>query len=96
MLNNIRTGVQEVTRINPQAEYALIISADIPAITAEMIDWSVNTSLETEMISTTAWSPGRLWRAATRLQAQFHPPERYGSVRRRYEYGPHLSGHRPG
>ena len=48
MLNNIRAGVREVTRINPQAEYALIISADIPAITAEMIDWSVNTSLETD------------------------------------------------
>lgn len=47
MLNNIRTGVQEVKRINPQAEYTLIISADIPAITSEMIDWSVNTSLET-------------------------------------------------
>ncbi len=48
MLNNIRSGVQEVTRINPQAEYALIVSADIPAITAEMIDWSVNKSLETD------------------------------------------------
>jgi len=48
MLNNIRTGVYEVARINPQAEYALVISADIPAITAEMIDWSVNTSLETD------------------------------------------------
>jgi GTP:adenosylcobinamide-phosphate guanylyltransferase len=48
LLNNIRTGVYEVARINPQAEYVLVISADIPAITAEMIDWSVNTSLETD------------------------------------------------
>lgn len=48
LLNNIRTGVYEVARINPQAEYALVISADIPAITAEMIDWSVNASLETD------------------------------------------------
>ena len=48
LLNNIRTGVYEVARINPQAEYALVISADIPTITADMIDWSVNTSLETD------------------------------------------------
>ena len=48
MLNNIRTGVREVIRINPEAEFALLLSSDIPAITGEMIDWSVNTSLETQ------------------------------------------------
>lgn len=47
MLLNVRTGVKEVTRINPQAVYTLVVSSDIPAITNEMVDWSVNTSLET-------------------------------------------------
>ncbi|MCJ7702143.1 MAG: NTP transferase domain-containing protein [Anaerolineales bacterium] len=47
-LDNVRTGIKEVVARNPQAVYALVISSDIPAITGEMIDWSVNTSLETE------------------------------------------------
>lgn len=47
MLNNVRAGVKRVVELNPQAEYALVVSSDIPAITGEMVDWSVNTSLET-------------------------------------------------
>jgi GTP:adenosylcobinamide-phosphate guanylyltransferase len=48
MLNNIRAGVKEVSAINPEAVFALVVSADIPAITGEMIDWIVNTSMETD------------------------------------------------
>jgi GTP:adenosylcobinamide-phosphate guanylyltransferase len=48
MLNNVRTGVKKVSEINPQAVFALIVSSDLPAITGEMVDWSVNTSLETD------------------------------------------------
>lgn len=48
MLNNIRMGVKKGAEINPEAEYALMVTADIPAITGEMVDWSVNTSLETD------------------------------------------------
>lgn len=47
MLDNIRGGIKEVSDINPQAEYALLLSADIPGITGEMVDWTVNTALET-------------------------------------------------
>jgi len=47
LLNNIRAGVKKVSESNPEAVYALVVSADIPAITGEMIDWSVNTSPET-------------------------------------------------
>lgn len=47
LLNNIRAGVKKVSEINPSTEYTLIVSADIPAITGDMIDWSVNASLET-------------------------------------------------
>jgi GTP:adenosylcobinamide-phosphate guanylyltransferase len=48
MLNNIRVGVQRVVALNPQAEFILVLTADIPAITGEMVDWAVNKSLETE------------------------------------------------
>ena len=48
MLNNVRTGVKKVSEINTKAVFALIVSSDIPAITGEMVDWSVNTSLETD------------------------------------------------
>jgi GTP:adenosylcobinamide-phosphate guanylyltransferase len=48
MLNNVRSGVWEISKLNPKAVHALVASSDIPAITGEMIDWSVNTSLETD------------------------------------------------
>lgn len=47
MLANIVAGVHKVLEINPQAEYVLSVSSDIPAITAEMVDWLVATALET-------------------------------------------------
>jgi GTP:adenosylcobinamide-phosphate guanylyltransferase len=48
MLDNIRTGVGKVIEVNPGAEFTLIVSSDVPTITSEMVDWSVNTALETE------------------------------------------------
>jgi GTP:adenosylcobinamide-phosphate guanylyltransferase len=48
MVNNIRAGVSKVLGFNPDAEFSLMVSSDIPAITAEMVDWSVKTALETE------------------------------------------------
>ncbi len=47
-MENIRNGVLEVTRINPDAKHALIVSSDIPTITGEMVDWVVNTALQTD------------------------------------------------
>jgi GTP:adenosylcobinamide-phosphate guanylyltransferase len=47
MVGNIRHGVTEVLHINPEAEYALIVSSDIPAITGEIVDWVVNTAMQT-------------------------------------------------
>lgn len=48
MLENIRVGAMKVLELNPQAHHILVVSSDIPAITPEMIDWEVNTSLETD------------------------------------------------
>jgi GTP:adenosylcobinamide-phosphate guanylyltransferase len=48
MIENIRTGALKILEFNPQAHHFLIVSSDIPAITAEMIDWEVNTAMETD------------------------------------------------
>ena len=41
MLANIVAGFQKATELNPQTEYVLIVSSDIPALTGEMVDWLV-------------------------------------------------------
>ncbi len=48
MLDNFRAGIQKSLEINPQASHVLFVSADIPAITAEMVDWVVETAMETD------------------------------------------------
>ncbi|GAB4525316.1 MAG: hypothetical protein Fur0018_09640 [Anaerolineales bacterium] len=39
MVNNILAGADVIMHNNPQAELAFVVSADIPAITAPMVDW---------------------------------------------------------
>jgi MobA-like NTP transferase domain len=46
MVENLQAGAQKVLEVNQQAEYALIVASDIPAITGEMVDWVVNKALE--------------------------------------------------
>jgi GTP:adenosylcobinamide-phosphate guanylyltransferase len=46
MVKNLQAGAQKVQEINEKAEYVLIASSDIPAITGEMVDWVVKTALE--------------------------------------------------
>ena len=48
MIENIRTGAVKVMELNPQARHFLVASSDIPAITAEMVDWLVHTAMETD------------------------------------------------
>jgi GTP:adenosylcobinamide-phosphate guanylyltransferase len=48
MVDNIRAGVKKIIELNPQAHHVLIVSSDIPAITAEMVDWIVNTTMQTD------------------------------------------------
>jgi GTP:adenosylcobinamide-phosphate guanylyltransferase len=48
MLDNFRTGVRKAQEINPGNKFILFSSSDIPAITAEMVDWVVNTALQTD------------------------------------------------
>ncbi|MCQ3937489.1 MAG: hypothetical protein DPW18_10640 [Chloroflexi bacterium] len=47
MLANIVVGVNKSLELNPKGEYVLIVSADIPSLKADMVDWLVKTSMQT-------------------------------------------------
>lgn len=48
MLANIQAGTAKVLSLHPRAEYSLFVTSDIPSITAPMVDWLVNTCLQTK------------------------------------------------
>ncbi|NCP86101.1 MAG: hypothetical protein CO094_03325 [Anaerolineae bacterium CG_4_9_14_3_um_filter_57_17] len=48
MLANVVAGVAESQKITPAGNYVLIVSSDIPALRAEMVDWLAKTSMETK------------------------------------------------
>lgn len=48
MVANIRTGVNKLLDMNPAATHALLVSSDIPTINSEIVEWAVNTALETD------------------------------------------------
>jgi NDP-sugar pyrophosphorylase family protein len=48
MLDNVRISIDKVVELNPVAELILMVSSDIPAITTEMVDWSIKAAQETE------------------------------------------------
>ncbi len=48
MLSNIKAGIQKVSEINPNVQHILLVSSDIPTITGEMVNWVVNTAMQTD------------------------------------------------
>jgi GTP:adenosylcobinamide-phosphate guanylyltransferase len=48
MIDNVRTGIAKVVELNPDSELVMLVSSDIPALTTEMVDWVIDTALETE------------------------------------------------
>ena len=48
MLANIVAGVNKSLELNKKNKYVLIVSADIPTLKAEMVDWLVDTCMETK------------------------------------------------
>jgi GTP:adenosylcobinamide-phosphate guanylyltransferase len=48
MLDNVRTSIYKAAEINPEAELVMLVSSDIPSVTTEMVDWVVDTALETD------------------------------------------------
>lgn len=47
LLANVEAGLRHLMELNPQAQYLLTVSADIPAITPPMVDWMIETTLQT-------------------------------------------------
>ena len=48
MLSNIVAGVRKSLELDPHNQYVMIVSSDIPTLRPEMVDWLVNTCLETQ------------------------------------------------
>ena len=48
MLANIVTGVSKSLELDKKNKYVLIVSSDIPAIKPEMVDWFIETCMETK------------------------------------------------
>lgn len=48
MVANIRGGTQKLTELDPGAKYVMVVSSDIPAITSEMVDWTIDSAMETK------------------------------------------------
>jgi GTP:adenosylcobinamide-phosphate guanylyltransferase len=46
--DNLRAATARVLELNPKAKYVLFVSSDIPAITGKMVDWVVNTCMQTK------------------------------------------------
>ncbi|MFH2103932.1 MAG: nucleotidyltransferase family protein [Chloroflexota bacterium] len=48
MLDNFRAGVLKSRELDKKSKHVLFVSSDIPAIKGEMIDWAVNTAMESD------------------------------------------------
>jgi GTP:adenosylcobinamide-phosphate guanylyltransferase len=48
MLANMVTGINKALELNKKNQYVLVVSSDIPALKSEMVDWLVDTCLETK------------------------------------------------
>lgn len=46
ILQNILSGLEHISQSHSNATHALIASADIPALTSEMVDWRVEVAME--------------------------------------------------
>jgi GTP:adenosylcobinamide-phosphate guanylyltransferase len=48
MLGNIKAGINRISEINPNVGHVLLVASDIPTITGEMVNWVVNTAMQTD------------------------------------------------
>jgi len=49
MLDNILVGMRKIVETNPASHHILVVSSDIPTITSEMVDWTVDTTMQTDL-----------------------------------------------
>jgi len=47
MLDNLIAGINKSLELHPKNKHVLLVSSDIPALKAEMVDWLINTCMET-------------------------------------------------
>ncbi len=47
LLANLEGGLRRLMELNPQAEYTLSVAGDIPAITPPIVDWTIETTMQT-------------------------------------------------
>jgi GTP:adenosylcobinamide-phosphate guanylyltransferase len=47
MLGNIKAGIGHILKADTGAQHVLVVSSDIPGITSEMVDWTVDTTMQT-------------------------------------------------
>src|SRR5215208_188193 len=48
MLANIVVGVKKALELNKKTQYVLVVSSDIPSLKPEMVDWLIETCMETK------------------------------------------------
>jgi CTP:molybdopterin cytidylyltransferase MocA len=48
LLDNMLAGAAKIRELDPQADYLLVISGDIPAVTGAQVDWVIDESLATK------------------------------------------------
>ena len=48
MLANVVAGVNKALELDPKTEHVLVASSDIPGINAEMVDWLIETCMQTK------------------------------------------------
>src|SRR5574341_1357714 len=48
MLSNIVAGVHKSLELNKRNKYVLLVSSDIPTLQSEMVDWLIDTCMETK------------------------------------------------
>jgi hypothetical protein len=48
MLANVVAGVNKSVELDESSEYVMVVSSDIPGIKPEMVDWLIETCMETE------------------------------------------------
>jgi GTP:adenosylcobinamide-phosphate guanylyltransferase len=48
MLANVVAGINKAIELKKDTDYVLLVSSDIPALKAEMVDWLVDTCMETK------------------------------------------------
>ena len=84
MVENLQAGAKKVQEINAKAEYVLIVSSDIPAITGEMVDWVVKTAMQTKVDIVLQRHPARSdGETLPRFETDLDAAQGYGSLRRR-------------